>query len=166
MATRFPICRTRWAGLLVVIQATLQSCIMTAAIRWWEVGVPQVFSQRTLWTGVKEAFPLSFLHTHFRVPHPSPYLHRKKRTIFILNKKKNALIWLITSQFLPLLLKVTAQDLHRRKCAYSAYTHTHLTSCNSSSAVCNLIHDYMLARMRYTQCTYERHRLCLHSATH
>lgn len=30
------------------------------------------------------------------------------------------------------------------------HIHPHLTSCNSSSAVCQLIHDYMLARKRYT----------------
>lgn len=48
---------------------------------------------------------------------------------------------------------------------HTVHIHTHLTSCNSSSAVCNLIHDYMLARMRYTQCTYERHR-CVSTLPH
>lgn len=76
MAAGLPTGRARRARLLVVVVvlAALQTIVVTAAIRWGEMRVPQVFGQRTLWTGVKEALSLGLLHAHFRVPHPSSYL--------------------------------------------------------------------------------------------
>lgn len=71
---RLPTGRTWRALLLVVVLAALQAAVVTAAIRRREVCVPQVVGQRTLWTGVKEPFPLGLLYADLGVPHPSSYL--------------------------------------------------------------------------------------------
>lgn len=97
MATGLPAGRAWRAWLLVIVLTTLQAAVVTAAVRRGEVRVPQVLSQWTPWTGVKEAFPLGLLHAHLGVPHPSSYLQKKyscqkQHEKFILWKKRVVLI--------------------------------------------------------------------------
>lgn len=81
MAAGLPTGRARRARLLVVVLAALQAAVVAAAVRRGEVRVPQVLGQRTLGTGVKQAFALGLLHAHLGVPHPSSYLRGKEASV-------------------------------------------------------------------------------------
>lgn len=105
--------RTWRAWILVVVLTSLQPAIVTAAIRRGEMCVPQVLSQRTLWTGIKEPFPLGLLYGHLGVPHPSSYLHGGKKKCSCLKSSLDKLWFPLTFASSSYCLQVHTDVQHK-----------------------------------------------------
>jgi len=137
MAAGWPTGRARRAGLLVVTLSALQAAVVTAAVRRVEVCVPQVIGQWTLWTGVKETFPLGLLNAHLRVPHPPSYLRRKIRA----SSLRYTVIFMRKGEFNPIL----PRDMFFTNTHPHTHRHTQLSfeEAQIASVLCHTLNTWI-----------------------